>query len=73
METSIDRRLHQGQDAAVAEAQPRGSLALDNDGVAHRVEVVFADQAVVAERFDVQQRRLAANPPANSPSWSIAP
>ena len=46
-------RVHERVDPAVAEAQPGGALVLDDDGVAHRVEGVFTDQAVVAQRFDV--------------------
>jgi hypothetical protein len=45
--------VHQGEHAAVAEAQSRGALVRYHDGLAHRVEVVFPNQAVVAQRFDV--------------------
>ena len=46
-------RVHERVDAAVAEAQPGGALVLDDDGVTHRVEGIFTDQAIVAQRFDV--------------------
>ena len=47
------QRVHECEYAAVAEAQPCRALVLHHDGLAQRVEVVFTDQAIVAERFDV--------------------
>ena len=46
-------RVHQREHTSVAEAQPLGALVLCDDGLAHGVEVVFTDQAVVAQRLDV--------------------
>ena len=47
--------VHQREDSAVSESQPGGALVVDDDGVAHGVEVVFTDQAVVAQLFDAQE------------------
>lgn len=41
-------RVHECVNAAVAEAQASGPLVLNQDGGRDGVEVVFADQAVVA-------------------------
>ena len=48
-------RLHQGEHAAIAQAERRGALRVDDDGLGQRVEVVVADQAVVAQVFDAQE------------------
>jgi hypothetical protein len=42
-------------DPAVAEPDARRPLIVDADGCGEGVELVFADQAVVAQRFDVEQ------------------
>ena len=47
--------LHQGEHAAIAEAERRRALRVDDDGLGQGVEVVVADQAVVAQIFDAQQ------------------
>lgn len=47
--------VHERVDAAVAEAEARGSLLVDDDGRRHGVQAVFPDQAVVAQRFDAQE------------------
>jgi hypothetical protein len=46
-------RVHERVDAGVAEAETSGPLVLDEHGGRDGVKVVFADQAVVAQRFDV--------------------
>jgi hypothetical protein len=46
-------RLHQGDHAAIRKAQAGGALVRDDDGLTHGVEVVFTDQAIVAQSFDV--------------------
>src|SRR4029453_7691523 len=48
-------RLHERVDAAVAEAQAGGALIADEPGGDDGVPAVFADQAVVAQRFDAQE------------------
>lgn len=45
--------VHQCVDPAVAEAEARSPLIVDANGGRDGVELVFADQAVVAQRFDV--------------------
>ena len=45
--------VHEGVDASVAKPEPGGALLVDDDRLGHRVEGVFTDQAVVAQRFDV--------------------
>jgi hypothetical protein len=40
-------------DTPVAKPEARGALIVDEDGGRDRVQTVFADQAVVAQRFDV--------------------
>ena len=49
------KRLHQREHAAIAQMERRGALCLDDDGVGQGVEVVVADQAVVAQVFDAQE------------------
>ena len=46
-------RVHERVDPAVAEPEARGALIVDEDGGRDGVQAVFADQAVVAQRFDV--------------------
>ena len=46
-------RVHERVDPAVAESEARGPLIVDANGGRDGVELVFADQAVVAQRFDV--------------------
>ena len=46
-------RVHERVDARVAEAKAGGALIVDEDGRGDGVELVFADQAVVAQGFDV--------------------
>ncbi len=48
-------RLHEGQNTAISQAERRGALRLDDDGLGEGVKVVVADQAVVAQIFDAQQ------------------
>ena len=48
-------RLHQGEHSAIADAQRRGALGVDDDRLYQRIQVVFADQAVVAQVFDAQE------------------
>src|SRR6266540_364460 len=48
-------RLHEGQYTAVSQAQRRGALRVDDDGLGECVKVVVADEAVVAQIFDAQQ------------------
>ena len=43
-------RVHEGVDAAVAEAQPGGALDLDDHGLADCVEGLFTDQARACRR-----------------------
>ena len=45
-------RLHEGEDAAVPEAERGGALGVDDDGLGQGVEAVVADEAVVAQIFD---------------------
>ena len=45
--------VHERVDAGVAEAEAGGALIVDEDGGGNGVQAVFADQAVVAQRFDV--------------------
>ena len=47
--------LHQREDAAIAQAERRGALGVDDDGLCQGVEMVVADQAVVAQIFDAQE------------------
>ena len=47
--------LHESEHTAIAEAEGRGPLRGDDDGLGQGVEVVVADQAVVAQIFDAQQ------------------
>ena len=49
------QHLHQCEDPAVPEPQAGGALVVDDDGLAHGVEVVVTDQAVVAQLFDAQE------------------
>ena len=46
-------RVHERVDATVAETQAGGALILHEDGRRDGVQAVFADEAVVAQRFDV--------------------
>ena len=46
-------RVHECVDAAVAEPETCGPLIVDANGGRDGLELVFADQAVVAQRFDV--------------------
>ena len=46
-------RVHERVHARVAEAETGGALILDEDGGRDGAEAVLADQAVVAQRFDV--------------------
>ena len=46
-------RVHGCVDTAVAEPETRGPLIVDANGGRDGLELVFADQAVVAQRFDV--------------------
>ena len=46
-------RVHECVDARVAEAQAGGALILREDGGGDGAEAVFADEAIVAQRFDV--------------------
>ena len=48
-------RLHEGEHAAIPEMERGGPLSVDHDGVGQRVEVIVADQAVVAQIFDAQE------------------
>ena len=48
-------RVHERVDAPVTESETGGALVLDEDGRRDGVQAVFADQAVVAQRFDAQQ------------------
>ena len=45
--------VHECVDAAVAEPETRSPLMVDANGGRDGLELVFADQAVVAQRFDV--------------------
>src|SRR3989454_10264004 len=47
--------LHQREDAAIAEAEARGALGVDDDGLGDGVKVIGADPAVVAQMFDAQE------------------
>ena len=46
-------RVHERVDPAVAEAEAGGALILHAHGCGDGVQAVFADEAVVAQRFDV--------------------
>ena len=46
-------RVHERVDPRVAEAEAGRALIVDEDGGRDGVEAVFADRAVVAQRFDV--------------------
>ncbi len=46
-------RVHQRVDTAVAKPEARGALIVDENRGRDRMQTVFADQAVVAQRFDV--------------------
>ena len=48
-------RVHQSVYPPVAEAETCGALIVDEDRGRDGVQAVFADQAVVAQRFDAQQ------------------
>jgi hypothetical protein len=48
-------RLHQGEDAAIADAERRGALGVDDGRLCECIQVVVADQAVVAQVFDAQE------------------
>src|SRR5438552_15614750 len=58
-------RLHEGQHTAIPQAERRGALRVDDDGLGERVEVVVADQAVVAQIFDAQEASVGGK--ANLP------
>src|SRR3990172_10943333 len=47
--------LHKREDAGIAEAEARRALGVDDDGLGEGVEVIVADQAVVAQIFDAQE------------------
>ena len=47
------QRLHERVDARIAEAQAGGAVIVHEDGRGDGAEAVFADQTVVAQRFDV--------------------
>ena len=49
------QRLHEGEDAAIADAERGGALGVDDDGAGQCVEMVVADQTVVAQIFDAQE------------------
>jgi hypothetical protein len=48
-------RLHQRQNPAIPEPEPGGALVVHEDRLTHGIKGVFADQAIVAQRFDAQQ------------------
>ena len=45
--------VHERVHATIAEAEAGGAAIVDADGGRDGVEAVFADQAIVAQRFDV--------------------
>jgi hypothetical protein len=47
--------LHEGEHAAIADAERGGALGVDDAGLRQRVERIVADQAVVAQVFDAQE------------------
>jgi len=47
--------LHQREHAAIAEAEARRALSVDDDGLGDGVKVIVADPAVVAQIFDAQE------------------
>src|SRR2546426_5727965 len=49
------KRLHEGEDAAIPQAERGGALCIDDSGLGQGIEVVVADQAVVAQIFNAQE------------------
>jgi len=45
--------VHEGMHARVAKPEPGGPLIVDGHGSGDGAQVVFTNQAVVAQRFDV--------------------
>jgi hypothetical protein len=58
-------RLHEGEHAAIPEAECGGAVRVDDDGSSHGVQVVVAEEAVMAQVFDAQQASVGGK--ANLP------
>jgi len=54
--------IEQGLHTAIGEAQRRGTLVVDSDGLLQVLEGRFADEAVVTDALDVEQTSVGGKP-----------